>query len=71
MMTPDQIKSEIGIPDLNIREGDTGAFYWISLTREVRGHKHSRSVRLMKETSTEQMAAAKDAFDVWWAEEQE
>tara|TARA_R110000868_G_scaffold250896_5_gene507651 strand:+ start:116 stop:328 length:213 start_codon:yes stop_codon:yes gene_type:complete len=70
-MTPDQIKAKIGVDGINVREGDTGEFYWVSLTREVRGHKHSRSVRLMKEPSPEQMAKAKDAFNVWWAEEQE
>lgn len=71
MMTPEQIKTGIGIEDLNIREGDTGEFYWVSLARMINGRAHSRSMRLMKDATPEQMAAAKAAFEVWWTEEQE
>lgn len=67
MMTPDQIKSAMGIDDLTVRESDSTAFYWLTIAR----NGQSWSYRLDKDPKPHHIEAAKEAAAEWWEQEQE
>lgn len=67
-MTPDEIKAKLEIPDADIRLSDTAGFYWLNVTREHNGHRHTHTTRLDLEPSDAHISAAKQAIEAWWTE---
>lgn len=67
-MTPDEIKAKLEIPDADIRLSETAGWYWVNVTREHHGHRHTHTTRLALDPSDAQILDAADAISAWWSE---
>lgn len=68
-LTAEQIKDKIGIDDLKVRAGDTGEYYWATLSRRHDGHHYVRSKRVANDATQDDLDRVREAFEAWWDDE--
>lgn len=65
LMTPEKIKSQIGLDALEVRKGDNGEYFWATF----KAHGQTKSLRVMMDATEDDLRRIRDQFDAWKDEE--
>jgi hypothetical protein len=64
-MTPQDIKTAIGIDDLDVRRSDNGEYWFVARTLTLWGQAYSHSIRVADNPSPTEIGAVKTALEQW------
>ena len=68
LMAENDILSKLDVKGADIHPAHNGECYWVGVTRYHEGHRYSHSVKIDKNPSDEQIANARETFNIWWYE---